>query len=84
MLKVKVGGSWVEVTGGGVSKFEVSFASPSTTWLVNHNLNTTNVEVNCYDLAGVVQYDPEIEITSVNTVTVKWYYATTGLARVLG
>ena len=87
VLKVKVGGSWVEVAGGGgggVTKLEFSFASPSTTWVINHNLGSANVEVNCFDLAGVVQYDPEIEITNTNTVTVKWFYATSGLARVLG
>ena len=71
-------------SGGGVTKLEFNFASPLTSWVLAHNLGTTTVEVNCYDLTGVVEFDPEIEITNPNTVTVKWYYPTSGIARVIG
>ena len=71
-------------SGGGVTKMTFNFASPLTEWVLNHDLGTTTVEVNCYDLTGTIEYDPEIEITDANTVTVKWYYATAGIARILG
>jgi hypothetical protein len=70
--------------GAGVGKYEVSFAAPSTTWTVNHGLGSSNVEVNAYDLSGVQEFDPEVEVTNPNTVTIRWYYPTTGIARVIG
>lgn len=70
--------------GSGLRTFEQAFASASTTWVVNHNFNSVAVEVNAFDPTGLIQYEPEVELTSVNTATIRWYYPTTGLARVLG
>ena len=95
VLKVKVGGTWVEVPmtgppgpegppGPPPSVLEFNFAIPTLTWIINHNLANSGVEVNCYDPSGTRQFDPEIEITDSNTATVYWYYPTAGVARVLG
>jgi hypothetical protein len=71
--------------GGGVIRtYEISFATPSTTWVINHNFGSLGVEVNCFDPTGLVQYEPEVELTNTNTATVRWYYPTVGIARVLG
>jgi hypothetical protein len=70
--------------GSGLRTYEQSFASASTTWVVNHNFNSVAVEVNAFDPTGLIQYEPEVELTSVNTATIRWYYPTTGIARVLG
>lgn len=70
-------------TGTAMSR-EFNFASAATTWTINHNLNTKLVEVSCFDSTGVFEYDPEIEYTNLNTITVRWYFATSGFARVVG
>jgi hypothetical protein len=69
--------------GAAGAVFEQTFASASTTWVVNHNLNTQYVEVNCFNLAGTVEYDPDITYNSLNQCTVNWYNPTTGIVRVM-
>jgi hypothetical protein len=77
---VAVGG-----TGGGGTgaSYEATFASASTDWTIIHNLGTRAVEVNCYDLSGTNEYDVEVDIVDENTVTVHWFYAMSGIARVM-
>lgn len=76
-------GVWSGATTPTLSA-EFSFASASTTWVLNHNLGTKLIEVSAFDSSGVVELVPEIEYTSVNTVTLRWFYATSGIARVVG
>src|SRR5262245_2358178 len=63
---------------------EYSFASASTTWTLNHGLGTKLIEVSAFDDTGVIEYEPEIEYTNTNTVTLKWYFPMSGIARVVG
>jgi hypothetical protein len=85
----KTGTAWplaVGGTGGGGgagASYEQTFASADTIWVVSHNLGTRAVEVNCYDLTGTNEYDVEVDIVDENTVTVHWYYAMSGIARVM-
>ena len=59
---------------------QITFASPATEWVINHNIGRTVVEVNCYDPTGTLEFDPEVELTNANTATVRWYYPTAGIA----
>lgn len=68
--------------GSGGLSLEQSFATPQTTWVLNHNFGTRAIDVQVWDLTHTLSYDPEIEFTSINTVTVRWYYPTTGIVRV--
>src|SRR5262245_6185321 len=63
---------------------EYSFASASTTWTLNHGFGTKLIEVSAFDDTGVIEYLPEIEYTNTNTVTLKWYFPMSGIARVVG
>ena len=63
---------------------EYNFASASTSWVINHNLNTKLIEVSAFDPSGVYEYEVEIEYTNANTVTLRWYNATAGIARIVG
>jgi len=69
--------------GGAGESFEQVFATANTDWVITHNLGTRAVEVNCYDLSGVNEYDVEVDIVDENTVAVYWYYAMSGIARVM-
>jgi hypothetical protein len=69
--------------GLGVRTFEQAFTAASTTWTVVHNFNSRVVEVNCYDPTGTDEMDAEVDVVDANTVAVRWYYPTTGIARVM-
>jgi hypothetical protein len=69
--------------GAGVRTFEMTFATAANIWTIPHNFNTKIVEVNCYDPAGVDEYDVEADVIDANTVVVRWYYPTAGIARVM-
>ena len=69
---------------GALRARQYNFAVPSVEWIVVHDLNSSNVEVNVYDSSGSTQYDTEVEITDASTVTVRWYYPQSGIVRVLG
>jgi hypothetical protein len=68
----------------GGATFTQSFASASTEWVVQHNLGTTFVEVNCFAPNGIDEIDAEVDVLDADTVVVRWFYPTTGLVRVKG
>lgn len=63
---------------------EFNFASAATVWTITHNFGTRLIEVSAFDSSGAIEYDPEIEYTSTNVVTIRWFYPTSGYARVIG
>lgn len=70
-------------TAGGVQALEFSFASPSTTWTINHNLETKAIEVNAFDFDGIEEKEGSVSYPDVNTVVVEWYFPESGIARIL-
>lgn len=58
-----------------------SFGTASTTWTCPHNFGRTGVSVVCYDASGAEQIG-DVEYTDANTVTVRWYFPTTGSCRI--
>lgn len=56
-----------------------TFATPSTTWTVVHNLGKKVVDVSLADPAGN-EIIGDILYVDVNTLTVTWYFATAGTA----
>lgn len=66
----------------GVISFKQQFATASDTWTINHNLNTEDVIVQCFDDSSPPkQVVPlSVEITSSNTITVKFSQAIAGKA----
>lgn len=60
---------------------EVSFASPTQQWVIDHNLNTYALSVETYDQNGE-PIEGDVNAVGLNRVTVDWYYPTAGSARV--
>lgn len=56
-----------------------NFASPSTTWTCVHNLGKKVVDVSLSDLAGN-EIVGDIFYEDTTTLTITWYFATTGVA----
>ena len=69
--------------GAGMRTYEMTFATAANLWTIPHNFNTKIVEVNCYDPTGVDEYEVEADVVDENTVVVRWYYPTAGIARVM-
>ena len=61
-----------------------TFATPLYDWIINHNRNSRAIEVNCFDLAEQIQYDPDVEYTNLNQITIHWYNPMAGVAIVIG
>lgn len=61
--------------------FEQSFAQPTTTWVINHNFDTSALTVVTVDLDGT-EIEGNVRFVSDNSVEVDFYYATAGVARV--
>ncbi len=66
--------------GAGVV-LEYQFASPATTWQLQHNLNTYGLAVECFDMQDN-PYEATIRYVSPDLIEVDWYYPMSGLARV--
>jgi hypothetical protein len=76
-------GTWpTGLVGTRVEALEYTFATPSILWIINHNKNSTAIEVNCYDLSGTQQYDPDLEVINGDTIHINWFFPTAGIARV--
>lgn len=57
------------VPGQGVSSLSslaFTFAAPATIWTATHNLNTTAIEVNLYDLNGVSEKEGDVTFRNLN------------------
>lgn len=67
--------------GAGTYYEEFSFATPSTTWLITHGLNSYAVNVETVDTSGQ-SLEGTVTFLDLNTVEVDWYYPTAGAARV--
>jgi hypothetical protein len=67
-------------TGGGFYA-EYGFASPSKTWVINHNQGTFGMVVETVDQAGATVIG-EVTYPDVDTVVVSFYYPASGTARV--
>lgn len=66
-------------SGGGITGFVHTQASPATTWTVNHNLGY-KPEVQVYN-AGSIQVLAEVEHSTVNQTIIRIAPATSGFAR---
>ena len=76
-------GTWpTALVGTRVEALEFVFATPSEDWVINHGKNSTAIEVNCYDLTGVQQFDPDLEVIDGDTILIHWFFPTAGIARV--
>lgn len=68
-------------SGTGGFLMEASFASPSTQWVIEHNQGTFGVSVETF-LPNGTPIEGNVLYPDANTVTIDWYYPTSGLARV--
>ena len=75
--------SIVEFSPGG-KVYNHTQASASTTWTINHNLNERLVDVIVSDSTYVKIVPDEVTFTSVNQVTLKFFEAVSGYAKVIG
>jgi len=66
--------------GTGVDVFAQAFSPASTTWVITHNLGTTNVTWAVYDQNDEALIPEGVEITDENTVTVTFLLAREGRA----
>lgn len=85
LVLVTRGGEFLEagnVRGpAGSSSIDFSFPVASTEWVCTHNLNHELVDVIAYDSSGV-KIDGDITVVDQNTISIKWYYPTTGTATI--
>jgi hypothetical protein len=86
-LYVFTGSSWVNIsTAGAVTSYNFVQATPSTTWNINHNLNTTNVTYSFSVYVGETLtpvLPAGIVIADNNTISVTFSQAFTGKATLI-
>lgn len=69
--------------GAGAGTYvDYNFAIPSTSWVINHGMNTFGVQIETFDQSGN-HIEGAITYLDANTVEVTHYYPTAGLARVI-
>jgi hypothetical protein len=73
---------WVPLTRE-ITAFTHNQSTESTTWTVNHGMNTTSVQVQIFDAGNRVIIPDEIEVLSPDTVQVTFAYQISGRAVVL-
>lgn len=66
--------------GAGSQFMTQTFASPSSTWSINHNFGTFYVSVTVTDLTGN-EKEAEVSYPDINNVLIEWYYPESGIAR---
>lgn len=66
--------------GSGSFYAEYSFASPSISWVIQHNKNSYGINVETLDPSGTPMIGT-VSYPDSNTVQVDWYYPTSGSAR---
>lgn len=74
--------SWIELTDE-VGAFVFTQVSASTTWNINHNLNSTTPAVQVYDTSGLQMLPDAVTIVDANNVTVSFGDAENGKAIVV-
>lgn len=62
-------------------ELEQQFASPATTWVIEHNFGTYGLVVETFDQNGD-SIEGNVRFVSDNQVEVDFYYATAGVARI--
>lgn len=77
------GANTITISGSVPGNYVHTQASPSTTWVINHNLNTAAPTVQAYESSTSYIIPDTITISSVNTVTITFADARSGIAIVL-
>lgn len=70
--------------GPGAGYQEFTFATPSSSWIINHTGFTARPEVIALDEARVICYDPEVSYPTDTQVVISWFNPMAGIARLLG
>ena len=72
------------ISEAGGKVYNHTQASASTTWTINHNLNERLVDVIVSDSTYVKIVPDEVTFTSVNQITLTFFEAVSGYAKVIG
>lgn len=67
---------------GALSVEKFTFASPSSSWTINHNLGTKDIDVVLLELDDVVAKEGSPLYVDDNTIRIDWYFPETGIARI--
>ena len=80
-----VNGSLAPMTlaGSGIRKAIVPVTEAATIWNVNHNFNSENAIVQCFDENKSVIFPDTITIIDANTVRISFHSAQVGTARLV-
>lgn len=67
----------------GIKGYEHDQSVANATWTVTHNLNSYNLDVNCFDASENLIHPDNIQMTSANQVVITWSgTAVAGTARI--
>ena len=73
----------VTLAGAGVRKLVIPVDEAATTWTINHNFNSENAIVQCYDEDKSVIVPDAITINNAETITISFYSPQIGTARII-
>lgn len=73
----------VTLAGAGIRKLVIPVDEATTTWTINHNFNSENVIVQCYDEEKSVIVPDAITINNAETITISFYSPQIGTARII-
>lgn len=71
------------LAGNGIRKAIVPVTVGATTWAVNHNFNSENAIVQCFDENKSVIFPESIKIDNGDNITITFNKAQTGTARIV-
>ena len=66
-----------------IKKFILTVGTPSTLWVLTHNLSSENVIVQCFDENKNVIFPDTVQIVDANEIRVTFSVAQQGVARVI-
>lgn len=69
--------------GVAARTFTLSVATPTTQWLAQHNLNSENVIMQCFDENRFVLFPESMQIVNQNQILIKFNTPQTGVVRVI-
>jgi len=86
-IVVDIIGQTMTITAGNtlVRTFAQTFVA-ATSWVVTHNLNTTDVQIETFDASSprAAIFADKIELTDANTVTIGWNIPQAGRVNIIG
>lgn len=73
----------MNLAGNGIRKAIVPVDVPATSWVVNHNFDSENAIVQCFDEGKSVIFPDSIKIDDGDTITITFNKNQTGTARII-